>query len=153
MRTLSSNKEAEYYSDSSVGVNPFSLSNGVLDITAAPGSNPLNLPYTSGLITTAKSFAQQYGFFEVRAQLPAGQGFWPAFWLLPASGAWPPEIDVFEVLGDNPTTAYATVHSTVAGNTTFKVNYLPDLSAGFHTYGLSWQADMIRWYVDGDEVA
>jgi hypothetical protein len=32
-----SNGEQEFYSDSSVGVNPFSLQNGALDITAQPG--------------------------------------------------------------------------------------------------------------------
>jgi beta-glucanase (GH16 family) len=152
-RTLSTNKEAEYYSDASVGVNPFSIGNGILDITAAPGSNPLGLAYNSGAITTAKSFAQVYGYFEARAQLPAGQGFWPAFWLLPADGTWPPEIDIFEVLGNNPTTAYCSLGSSVGNSTTFKVNYLPDLSTGFHTFGLSWQADMIRWFIDGNEVA
>ena len=31
-RTLPGNGEQEYYSDSSVGVNPFSIQNGVLDI-------------------------------------------------------------------------------------------------------------------------
>ena len=153
LRTLSSNKEAEYYSDSSVGMNPFSLQGGVLDITAAPGANPLNLAYNSGVITTATSFAQQYGYFEVKAQLPAGQGFWPAFWLLPVDGTWPPEIDIFEMLGNNPTTAYASLHSGLSGNTTFKIPYLPDLTTGFHTYGLSWQADMLRWFIDGNEVA
>ena len=52
-RTLPHNHEAEYYSDSSVGKNPFSDSNGILDITAtraAAGSNPYGLPYDSGLI-------------------------------------------------------------------------------------------------------
>ncbi|WP_431272867.1 family 16 glycosylhydrolase [Dankookia sp. P2] len=137
LRTLSTNNEAEYYSDSSVGVDPFSLKDGVLDIAAAPGSNPLGLAYNSGLITTAKSFAQLYGYFEARVDLPAGQGFWPAFWLLPADGSWPPEIDILEMLGNNTTTAYAGVRSSTAGNTTFKSNYLPDLSAGFHTFGLS----------------
>ncbi|MEN0075490.1 MAG: family 16 glycosylhydrolase [Paracraurococcus sp.] len=154
LRTLTTNHEAQYYSDSSVGVNPFSVSNGILDITAAPGGNPLNLAYTSGLLSSAQSFAQQYGYFEVRAQLPAGQGFWPAFWLLPADGGWPPEIDIFEVLGNDPTTAYFSLHSTVAGGGgTNKVSLLPDLSSGFHTYGLDWAADTIRWYVDGNLVA
>ncbi|TDH63601.1 glycosyl hydrolase family protein [Dankookia rubra] len=153
LRTLSTNKEAEYYSDASVGVNPFSISQGILDITAAPGSNPLGLAYTSGLLTTARSFAQQYGYFEVRAQLPAGQGFWPAFWLLPADGGWPPEIDIFEMLGKDPTTAYFSLHTTTGPTTTKSMSLLPDLSKGFHTFGLDWQADRIRWYVDGNEVA
>ena len=153
LRTLPTNKEAEYYSDASVGVNPFSIKAGVLDITAAPGSNPLKLAYNSGALTTAQSFAQQYGFFEVKAQLPAGQGFWPSFWLLPTDGSWPPEIDIFEVLGHDPTTAYFSLHTTTGPTTTKAVSLLPDLSTGFHTFGLDWQADRIRWYVDGNQVA
>ena len=62
-RTLSSNHEAEFYSDPTVGVNPFSVSNGVLTITAANATSQMlateaaanggaTLPYTSGLLTT-----------------------------------------------------------------------------------------------------
>lgn len=149
LRTLASNKEAQYYADASVGVNPFRTAGGILDITAAPGANPLKLAYNSGALTTAQSFAQQYGFFE----LPAGQGFWPAFWLLPTDGSWPPEIDIFEVLGNDPTTAYFSLHTQAGPTTVAKVGLLPDLSAGFHTYGLDWQADRIRWYLDGNPVA
>ncbi|TDH58895.1 glycoside hydrolase family 16 protein [Dankookia rubra] len=152
-RTLANNKEAGYYTDSSVGSDPFSLADGVLDITASPGSNPLNLPYNSGVITTATSFAQRYGYFEARLDLPAGKGFWPAFWLLPASGAWPPEIDIMEALGQDPTTAYASLHSGTSGNSTIPVKALYDLSTGFHTYGLDWKADTIAWFIDGIEVA
>ncbi|MEJ1977651.1 MAG: hypothetical protein WDN49_17630 [Acetobacteraceae bacterium] len=58
--------------------SPFSLSNGVLSITGDAGSTRLsihyNLPYTSGVITTDKSFSQTYGYFEVTAKLPSGQG-------------------------------------------------------------------------------
>lgn len=34
---------------------------------------------------------------------------WPAFWLLPQSGAWPPEIDVVELV-DVMTASYHTLH-------------------------------------------
>ena len=54
-RTLSGNNEAEYYSDKSVGENPFSDKNGVLSITAsnaAPGSTPDNLRYDDDIITS-----------------------------------------------------------------------------------------------------
>src|SRR5206468_2525137 len=98
-RTLSSNGEQQYYSDSSVGVNPFAVANGVLDITASPGANPGALWYNSGLITTEGMFSQTYGYFEMRAKLPAGQGMWPAFWLLPSDKSWPPELDVLEAFG------------------------------------------------------
>src|SRR3712207_8253598 len=59
-------------------------------------------PYT----TLFRSFAQEYGRFELRGRLPAGQGLWPAFWLLPVDTSWPPEIDVMEGLGSEPTTVY-----------------------------------------------
>ena len=152
-RTLSQTNDAEYFSDSSVGTNPFSISNGVLNITASPGSNPLHHTYNSGAITTAATFAQEYGYFEMRAQLPSGQGFWPAFWLLPINNSWPPEIDIMEELGKDPTTDQIGLHSSVGSGFSKAISGLPDLSTGFHTYGLSWQADTIKWYIDGNEVA
>nr|WP_282104105.1 family 16 glycosylhydrolase [Methylobacterium sp. 37f] len=161
LRTLPNNKEDEYYSDSSVGVNPFSVKDGVLDITAARATQGVETPlgsgldWTSGVITTYKSFSQLYGYFEVRAQLPAGKGFWPAFWLLPADLSWPPELDVFEVLGDEPGTIYASTHSKVGGPnvTETQTVFGIDTSKGFHTYGVDWQADTITYYVDNNAVA
>ncbi len=82
-RAFPGGQDNAYYSDSSIGYNPFKVVNGVLDITAitaaAAGGNPDNLPYDSGVITTYKSLSQLYGYFEIRAELPAGQGLWPAF--------------------------------------------------------------------------
>jgi beta-glucanase (GH16 family) len=154
-RTLPTNNEAQYYSDASVGVDPFYLHDGVLDITATAGSNPEGLPYNSGVITTQDSFSQLYGYFEMRAQLPAGAGLWPTFSLLPADHSWPPELDVFEVLGSDPTTAVVTVHSASTGAHTMVASAVAtaDLSEGFHTFGVNWEPDIIQWYIDGVEVA
>ncbi len=151
-RTLGGNGEQEYYSDGSVGVNPFSVNNGVLDITATPGSNALGLPYNSGVITTQGSFNQLYGYFEIDAKLPAGQGLWPAFWLLPASGAWPPELDVFEVLGNNPNTLYFSTHSKVQATQGTVLN-VPNVSAGFNLYGVMWGPQTVNLYINNIEVA
>jgi len=100
--TLPGNGEQEWYINNlyapTSSVKPWTVSNGVMTLTAAPASTSIqpyinNYQYTSGMIQTYESFTQQYGYFEIRAQLPAGQGVWPAFWLLPANGTWPPEID------------------------------------------------------------
>jgi hypothetical protein len=157
-RTLPANAEAEYYSDSSVGVSPFSIANGILTITAAPtnpASNSLGLPYTSGAITTDHSFAQLYGYFEMSAKLPAGQGFWPAFWLLPANGAWPPELDAMEQIGSQPNTDYVTVHFMNNG-TEASVGASVDVGPtnnGFNTYGVYWTPTVIEWFFNGQEIA
>jgi beta-glucanase (GH16 family) len=151
-RTLSGNNEAEYYSDPSVGVNPFSDANGVLTITAAPGPNPLGLPYNSGIITTETSFNFEYGLIEVSAKLPAGAGLWPAIWLLPSSLGWPPEIDIMEMLGSDPTTIYASTHSGSDNDSSTLPVYVGDTTQAFHTYGLDWEPNSITWYFDGNAI-
>jgi beta-glucanase (GH16 family)/Ca2+-binding RTX toxin-like protein len=151
-RTLSGNNELEYYSDSSVGVNPFTDSNGVLTITAAPGANPLGLPYNSGIITTEGSLNFEYGLIEVSAKLPAGAGLWPAIWLLPSSFDWPPEIDIMEMLGDNPSVIYASTHSGANNDSSTLGVYTGDTTQSFHTYGLDWEPDHITWYFDGNAI-
>ncbi len=119
-RTNPGNDEAEVYTDPSFLAylkneplstaendpdNPFSVTDGILSIKAAPSSQQVLsavgswAKYTSGMITTQFSFSQTYGYFEMRAELPAGDGLWPAFWLLPVSQAWPPEIDALEAFG------------------------------------------------------
>lgn len=153
-RTLANNKEAEYYSDASVGANPFTVSGGMLTITASRGKNPEGLPFNSGMLTTFRSFHQLYGYFELRARLPAGAGLWPAFWLLPEDGAWPPEIDVMEQLGNNPRTIFVGTHSIVGGPnvaTTTAVG-VADTSKGFHVFAVDWEANEITWYFDDKPV-
>jgi hypothetical protein len=48
----------------------------------------------------ATGFAQQYGYFEMRAKLPDGPGVWPAFWLIGTDRRYgTAEIDVMEYYG------------------------------------------------------
>jgi len=150
--------ESEYYTDSSVGVNPFSIQNGILSITAAPtdpSTNINNRPYTSGEINSQHSFAQLYGYFETRADLPAGQGIWPAFWMMPANGSTAAELDIFEVLGNAPSILYTSTHQVVGGVSSFTTlsNNVPDTSAGFHTYGVDWEPSTITYFEDGQPIS
>jgi beta-glucanase (GH16 family) len=158
-RTLSNNGEQQYYSDSTVGVNPFSVQNGELTITAAPGSNPDGLWYNSGAITTLGTFSQQYGYFEMRAELPQGAGMWPGFWLLPTDHSWPPEIDALEAFGapnggqGGSNLAHVNAISSVPGQSGGEWIAIPgDIYNGYHTYGVDWEADHITYYIDGAAV-
>jgi len=161
--SLRTNGEQEWYINSQYGptaqVKPWTVDNGVLTLTAAPASPEISAQiegykYTSGMLNTFHSFSQTYGYFEMRAELPSGQGLWPAFWLLPKDGSWPPELDVMEVLGNDPTRLYTTVHTAANGAHTFQAQgtSVADMSAGYHTYGVDWEADKITWYFDGKAV-
>ena len=149
-RTLTGNHEVEWYADAGSD-SPFHVTQHTLDITAEPKAGlPQGMTHQSGLIMSQHLLSQRYGYFEMRAQLPLGKGLWPAFWLLPADGSWPPEIDVMEMLGHPPDTYYVSVHARPGGQHVDETTAVaaPDLTAGFHVFGVSWRADRIRFYLD-----
>lgn len=155
VRSLSGNKELQIYMDpdyKGLGVNPFSIHNGVLTIKATPASSSVKTAtgygYTSGALTTQGEFSQKYGYFEMRAQVPEGKGLWPAFWLLNDNQDWPPELDVMEIIGSETSVLHQSVHSDGPDST--KVTYAKEnLSNAFHTYGMDWTKDKITFYLDG----
>ncbi|ALN72223.1 family 16 glycosylhydrolase [Aureimonas sp. AU20] len=166
--TLSSNKEGQIYVDDTfrglpgkeaaapLGLNPFSVANGELTITAqaidpAKQAAAGGYAYTSGLITSEAVFAQTYGHFEMKATLPQGSGVWPAFWLLPVNNSWPPELDVMEVFGDQPGAVHFDAHSASDGMNKGGYGLLDDLS-GSHTYGVTWTPYTLTYFVDGHEM-
>lgn len=112
--------------------------------------------YTSGMITTFNKFQFKYGYAEVRARMPQGRGFLSAFWTMPIDKTWPPEIDVIEVLGQDPAMAHLTLHFPKNGEKwkddkdggKFRGS---DLSAEFNTFAAKWDETGVIWYVNGVE--
>lgn len=159
-RTLAGNNELQLYVDpkfKGLGLNPFSVKDGVLTIKAAKAggaASKLGKNYTSGMLSShgAGGFSQKYGYFEIRAQLPAGKGMWPAFWMLADHGKWPPELDIMESIGSNKNYAVQSIHSKSGnhGKTTWTSS---NLQQGFHTYGMNWTKDTITYYIDGKKTA
>ncbi len=120
-----------------------------------PDTNPCDLPYDSGLITTFDSFKQLYGYFEIRAKMPAGQGLWPAFWMRPSDNVYSAELDIFEVLGNAPTSLYFTTHGEINGGWVVDSQALAvdDTSAAYHSYGVDWEAATTTLYIDRVPIA
>jgi beta-glucanase (GH16 family) len=146
------NDELQAYVD-----DAFEVRDGVLAIVGSkqPGSYAgQTFAYTSGILCSA--FEQRYGYFEARLKVPAGQGMWPAFWLLHTPAASDVnEIDIHEILGNAPTVAHMTNHWGTAyapGQHFFDTSSFdgPDFSAGFHTFGLEWSPDALVWTIDGE---
>lgn len=139
------NNELQYYHPDEVYVD-----NGYLILRSRPGEHG-GRQYTSGAVNSKDKFEFTFGKVEVRAKLPKGQGIWPAIWMLPHDRSWPPEIDIMEMLGHEPNKTYMTYHwGTYPDHFLDNGHYKgPDFSADFHTYGIEWEPDEIRWYVDG----
>ncbi len=158
------NNEQQYYVDSlgnpGFGHSPFEFDGNNMTINAirTPGhlwGSANSQPWLSGALTTFGKFKMRYGYVEMRARLPAGQGLWPAFWLLHQHDHdRRPEIDVVEMLGGNPNTVYQTYHYydnwTLRSTPSFEVNNT-NYASDFHTYGMKWEPGRIVWYVDGQE--
>ena len=115
--------------------------------------------YTSGRISTQNLKTFTYGRFEVRAKVPNGQGYLPAFWLMANDenvyGQWPRcgEIDCMEVMGQDTNKLYGTIHygnphAESQGTYTIKDGE-KSFSDGFHTFTCDWEPGKITWYVDG----
>jgi beta-glucanase (GH16 family) len=156
------NEELQYYTPRNVTAR-----DGLLVITAERREIG-DRRYASGLVSTAGRFSFTYGTVEWRAKVPKGKGLWPALWLLGAECAatfqnrsqlcptWPTtgssEVDVLEVRGSEPNRANFARHvNTSPGSSDpFECDWSgPDLSAGWHTYGLRWGRSALVWTVDG----
>lgn len=111
--------------------------------------------YSSGMITSFDKFKFKYGYAEIRARMPKGRGFLSAFWTMPIDKTWPPEIDVIEVLGQDPTTAHLTLHFPKNGEK-WKDDKVGekfrgiDLTADFNTFAVLWEPNKTTWYVNGE---
>ncbi|KAG2203113.1 hypothetical protein INT47_004920, partial [Mucor saturninus] len=135
------------------------------------GGNYLN-PIQSARIRTIDSVTLRYGKVEVRARLPRGDWIWPAIWMLPkysAYGSWPAsgEIDIMESKGNqksphgNSSQIVSTLHW---GPHTYLNKYFltqgeifaqdgeDDFSEDFHTFGMEWNSEGLRTYVDDTTV-
>ena len=115
--------------------------------------------YTSGRISTQNLKTFTYGRFEVKAKVPKGQGYLPAFWLMANDenvyGQWPRcgEIDCMEVMGQDTKKLYGTIHygnphAESQGTYTIKDGE-KSFSDDFHTFTCDWEPGKITWYVDG----
>ncbi len=154
------NNEQQYYTEEPQNL---SIEAGCLVIRAQREEYE-GCAFTSARIRTRRAagppmFSQAYGRFECRARMTAGQGLWPAFWLLPSEehyGGWAAsgEIDVLEVVGGRPNEVLGSIHFGAAWpyrDHRTVIHTLPHGSSAesFHVYAVEWDPGVIRWFVDG----
>lgn len=157
--TISSNEELEWYLPERVSVRDGRL---VLTAQEGPvtGSDGERYPYTSGMVTTGPPsyrddarFEFTYGRVEARVRAPAGTGLWSAIWMLPSTSESRPEIDILELLGNDPSEWIFHFHPLDRDQQSDGHRMAgPDLSEGWHDIGLDWEPGRLRWFIDGQQV-
>lgn len=122
----------------------------------------------SGAIESSDKVTFTYGKVEGRVKNIGHSGNFPAFWMMPNKatyGGWPysGEIDIWEQI-DAANTTYHTIHtkwanSTKDGSECMNKGNDPQKSGTstaaldeYHTYGLEWTEDILKWFVDGKQV-
>lgn len=111
--------------------------------------------FTSAKIKSSRKVQFQYGRIEARMKVAAGEGTWPAFWMLGADlldgNPWPEcgEIDIVETRGVEPSLVSAVLHGPgygkgpgVGGS---YQNPTP-VSDAYHVYAIEWKKNKIDFY-------
>ncbi|MFH6983528.1 carbohydrate-binding protein [Marinoscillum luteum] len=143
------NNELQYYRQQNATVE-----NGQLVITAKNESFG-GMNYTSARMKTQGRKSWKYGKIEARIAMPSFLGVWPAFWMLGdniTSVGWPScgEIDVMEHVNTEAAT-HGTIHWQDHNNS--YANYSGSTGTNvtaFHTYAVEWDANAIKWFLDGN---
>jgi beta-glucanase (GH16 family) len=146
------NNELENYTSRSD--NSF-VKSGYLNIVAKKESYG-GSSYTSARMLTKNKFSFKYGRVEIKAMLPAGNGTWPALWMLGSNIdalSWPNcgEIDIMEQRGSELNKIWATLHypGHSGANGIGATTIIQNSSTQFHVYSLDWSVNSIKIAVDG----
>jgi beta-glucanase (GH16 family) len=150
------NQEKEYYTNAAenVALN----GSGQLAITARTAPAGLTCyygacRYTSAKIHTRGKMNAAPGRVEARIKLPAGQGLWPAFWML-GSGfpttPWPQcgELDIMEFRGSQPSMMSSAIHGPGYSGATPFAHAQTMASAEYHVFSIIWDANNVQFFVD-----
>jgi hypothetical protein len=174
-RTQPANNESGLYLDPVLHnspLPPFAIENGEVVIRSQQLLSPIfhnNVYWKHGaaVLTGQRMPATQiqFGQYEWTAMMPNRRGGWPALWLLPTGGGWPPEIDVYEGFGYSSGWNFSrnisgNIHGGASGSRTFtalmQVNAasaygLSGFDTGYHRFAVDIAPDFITWFVDGKE--
>lgn len=153
------NGEEQCYTNSSKNLTL--NGNGIMSINLIKSNTVLanGKTFTSARINSQNKRDFTYGRMEARLKIPSGKGLWPAFWMMPTQntyGNWPSsgELDIMEILGDNPQRTFSTLHFGKPSPYTQLQGIFNsvDLSKDFHVYAVERDPQEIRWYLDDVKV-
>jgi hypothetical protein len=144
---------------------PFTVKDGLLTIEARKNEKGWESGLLSSMDTQGNRFAQQYGYFEMRAKFPRTPGTWPAFWLHAKERVTHAkdlsktfmEVDIIEQYGHWPNKFTTAIHlwklEKGAKSEHLGKNFIVDgMTDDFHTYGCLVTKEYVTFYYDGREL-
>lgn len=126
--------------------------NGTLDIMVSAEKDG---SFLSGRVNTIGKLEINCGTRIVfKAKLPVVHGMWPALWLYYPHGDKYGEIDIMELVDEDPNKIWASVHSGPSEDSLTSVTSSYTFSNGtfadnYHIFQLDWKRDLLEFYVDG----
>lgn len=149
------NNELQAYVDSSA---TFYIDHNklILEPVYSPGFSTKDgqkFDFISARLNTKNKFDFKYGTAEARIKLSAGEGLWPAWWLL-GNGNWPEtgEIDIMEYVGEKDWASAAVHGPGYFGETPFVNRFYFNKNndaTQWHVYGVDWTPDSLIFKYDG----
>ena len=131
------------------------------NVIVGDGKVTLRTKRTSGVwtyagISNSRAMKRTYGKFEIRARLDSARGTRAVALLWPANnGGWPPEVDFFEVAGDNPARTDNLTANHYREDGVHKIQHALVESdyTKWHRIGVIWNPSSLRFTLDGKVVA
>ncbi len=151
--TATFNGEVETYLPANVFIDS-ATGDLVLEGRNTGGGNPstgYGGKYTSGMVASYNAVSFKYGYLEGKLWFPGGKGVWPAFWMLLTTYPASNEYDIVEIFED-PTILHRGIHYENPANTKRSnggQTTVPDMSQGYHYFGLKWTPAGLSYYYDG----
>lgn len=160
--TIITNDELEWYQPEQV-----SVTGGHLNLTVErrdiDGTNGNHYEFVSGMVSSGPEvfqgpslFSFTYGTVEARVLAPRGDGHWAAVWLLAASSSHVPEIDIVEIVGNDPNGMIISFRPVgeSSGRMTDQVRLSDEeLGDGWVDVRVDWSPGSIVWSINGLERA
>ena len=157
------NGELQYYVDTQTnpdfGYDPFVFDGTALTLTASPTpagyeERANDQSWLSGVLSSHEKFAFTHGYIEARVDVPAGQGLWPAFWMLGENinvVSWPQcgEIDIMEHV-NTEMSIHGTAHWNNGGHVYQGGSAIVNPS-NYQVYTIEWNDTEILWFLNGVE--
>ena len=141
----SPNNELQKYSSSQVEIDETHIR-----MTA----NKMGDVYLSGKAESVSAF--RYGRFSFRVNTMKGVGLFPAIWMLPSdTNTDYPEVDIYELIGNEPNIFYGVLHYMKEGEKSrdfFRYTFPADKIPETYYITFEWTPEEMIWYLEEEVV-